>query len=115
MFKEIEIDLASPDNSEFKKLLAENLEGAQSFEIHIWNEETEEIKLILNFGNFKYSQWEYGKIIEGKVTEAFKSFILSLDKPKDTEVYNKMTPFFSIFLDDRFFSEHYGTEIHIRL
>lgn len=34
-----------------------------------------------------------------------------LPKPADTEVYNKMTPFFSIFLDSGFYSSHYGTEL----
>ena len=29
------------------------------------------------------------------------------------EIYNKMTPFFSIFFDNGFSSEHYGTELHV--
>ena len=33
-------------------------------------------------------------------------------KPTDTEIYNKMTPFFNVFLDDRFQSSHYGIENH---
>ena len=40
--------------------------------------------------------------------------ILDMPKPTDVEIYNKMTPFFNIFLDDYDFqSSHYGTEIYI--
>jgi hypothetical protein len=35
------------------------------------------------------------------------------EKPSDTEIYNKMTPFFSIFIENGFYSEHDGTEFHI--
>ena len=30
-----------------------------------------------------------------------------------TEIYNKMTPFFNVFLDDKFQSCHYGTELYL--
>ena len=53
----------------------------------------------------------YGKIIAGKVTPDFTAFLLGLPKPTDTEVYNKMTPFFTIALDNGFWSAHYGTEL----
>ena len=39
--------------------------------------------------------------------------LLDLPKPTDTEIYNKMTPFFNVFLDDNFDSSHYGTEIYL--
>lgn len=48
-------------------------------------------------------------MITGEVTSEFINMLLSMEKPKDTEIYNKMTP----FLDDNFQSCHYGTEIHI--
>ena len=47
------------------------------------------------------------------MTPAFIDFLLSLPKPADTEIYNKMTPFFSLFLDTGFSSEHYGTELYL--
>ena len=56
-------------------------------------------------------EWNDGTVIEGKVDPHFKDWILSFPKPHDTELYNKMTPFFSIFLDNGFGSEHYGTEL----
>lgn len=33
--------------------------------------------------------------------------------PEDSELYDKMTPFFSIFFDNGFSSEHYGTELFV--
>ena len=39
--------------------------------------------------------------------------LLSQPKPTDTEIENKMTPFFNVFLDDKFQSCHYGTELYI--
>lgn len=39
-------------------------------------------------------------------------FLQHTGKPTDTEIYNKQTPFFSIFLEGCS-SEHYGTELHI--
>lgn len=39
--------------------------------------------------------------------------LLHTAKPSDTEIYNKMTPFFSIFFENGFSSEHYGTKFHI--
>jgi hypothetical protein len=34
-------------------------------------------------------------------------------KPPDIAICNKMTSFFSIFFENGFSSEHYGTEFHI--
>ena len=57
---------------------------------------------------------EERKIIEGEVTPEFVDMILGMPKPTDVEIYNKMTPFFNIFLDDtNFQSCHYGTEIYM--
>ena len=53
-----------------------------------------------------------GAKISGSVTAEFADFILNLPSGNDTEIYNKMTPFFSIFLDNGFASEHYGTELN---
>lgn len=48
------------------------------------------------------------------MTPEFISMILEMPKPTDVEIYNKMTPFFNIFLDDtKFQSSHYGTEIYL--
>ena len=90
--------------------MTEALRGAKSFEIHCWNEEAELLELALQYGNLKDHDWMYGKIVIGKVTPQFIDMLLGLKKPEDTEIYNKMTPFFNVFLDDIFQSCHYGTE-----
>lgn len=108
----IEINLSSSSNEEWRAVMAEKLKGAARFEIHCWNEEQGEIKMALQYGKLKEAEWSYGKVIEGTVTKAFVDFLLTLPKPADTEIYNKMTPFFSILLDNGFSSEHYGTELN---
>ncbi len=99
-------------NDRWKEIIGPHLRKSKSFEIHCWNEETEAIQQALAFGQIKDDDWPYGKVIAGEVTDAFIHYILSAAKPADTEIYHKMTPFFSIFLDDGFSSEHYGTELH---
>ena len=110
--KAIEIDLSLAANEEWNTIMSEKLKSAGRFEIHCWNEEEKEIGMALPYGRLKETGWSYGKVIEGKVTEELAAFLLSIPKPTDTEVYNKMTPFFSIFLDNGFSSEHYGTELN---
>ena len=65
------------------------------------------------YGSLKDDDWQYGKIITGNVTPEFVQMLLGQPKPADTEIYNKMTPFFNVFLDDKFQSCHYGTELYI--
>ena len=108
----IEIDDTSDSNEEWKKIMSVKLENASRFEIHCWKEEYEEIEMALRYGSLRETEWEFGSIIEGPVTDEFKDYLLSLPKPVDTGIYNKMTPFFSIFLDNGFSSEHYGTELN---
>ncbi len=69
----------------------------------------------MQYGTLKESDWKYGKIIAGIVTPVFASMLLHMPKPAGTEIYNKMTPFFNVFLDDCFFSSHYGTEVYIKI
>lgn len=111
---EIQIgDNSLKDNHYWKKLISMFAVAGLKFEIHCWNEETEEIKGALAFGKEKTSDWAFGRIIEGIIDEKFIEMIHHTIKPQDTEIYNKMTPFFSIFIENGFYSEHYGTEIHI--
>ncbi len=108
----IDLDYLAKTNDEWKSIMAEKLETAEWFEIHCWSDEAQEIKTALKFGKVKPSSWRGGTIIEGLVTKEFKSHILSTPKPTDTEIYNKMTPFFTIHLSNGFWSEHYGTELN---
>lgn len=108
----IEIDTTAPNNKEWRRLMEAHLKTATHYEIHCWNEEEREIALALRQGKMQRSKWEFGKVIAGPVNRKFSTWLLGLPKPTDTEIYNKMTPFFSIFLDNGFSSEHYGTELN---
>lgn len=107
----VELDGTEESNSKWLAYMSEALKTAQTFEIHCWNEETGCIDLALRYGKQKNSDWRYGKIIAGDVTPEFIEFLFGLPKPADTEVCNKMTPFFTIELDNGFWSSHYGTEL----
>ena len=52
-------------------------------------------------------------VIQGRITKEFLSYLTESSKPNDTEIYNKMTPFFTIIFGNKLHSEHYGTEIII--
>ena len=108
--KSMTFDRSEKDNSKWIELISGYLATAKTFEIHCWNEETEWIGLALQYGKLKDDDWKYGKIIAGTVTPQFVQMLLNLPKPTDTEIENKMTPFFNVFLDDSFQSCHYGTE-----
>ncbi len=113
-YEEICFDGAEPDNAKWLALISEKMKTAKTFEIHCWNEETEWIELALQYGALKDTDWRHGKIITGLVTEEFTKMLLKLPKPTDTEIYNKMTPFFNVFLDDSFQSCHYGMENYVK-
>ena len=115
-YSQIEIQLMDnylKDNCYWKKLISRFAMVGLKFEIHCWREETEEIKAALEFGKKKITDWELGTIIEGIIDDTFINMLHNTTKPSDTKIYNKMTPFFSIFIENGFSSEHYGTEIHI--
>ena len=113
-FQDLYLDGTEPDNTRWKALLKPYLQKAKRFEIHCWNEETEWIQLALRYGGLKEADWAYGQIISGDVTNEFRQMLLGLPKPADRELYNKMTSFFQIFLDEDFQSCHYGTENYYR-
>lgn len=83
------------------------------FEIHCWYDEQQPIALARRFGLQAASGWHGGVVIRGRITREFLAFLTDLPKPDDIEIYNKMTPFFTIQLGDRLYSEHYGTEMTI--
>lgn len=106
---------AERDDARWKALVRERLQTAERFEIHCWKDEAEWIDLALQYGALQESGWRDGTVVAGTVTPAFAELLLQLPKPADTEVYNKMTPFFNLFLrggGGTFASSHYGTEIY---
>jgi len=99
------------DYNVWKEVMREELLSASSFDIHCWNEEIESIQLALKYGVKKPFDWNFGQVITGLVTPKFIEFIIGIQKLKDTELSKIMTPFFSIFLNTGFSSEHYGSEL----
>lgn len=108
----VTLDGRDADNSRWIALIEPWLARAKRFEIHCWSDEEGIFALALPFGTEQETDWQYGRIAAGDVTPAFREMLLTLPKPTDTELYNKMTPFFNVFLDD-FQSCHYGTELFI--
>ncbi len=102
------------DYLQWIELLKTAISSAKVFEIHCWNEENEWIEFALKYGTLKESDWKYGKIITGEVTPEFINMLLKMPKAQDTDIFNKITPFFNIFLDDIFQSSHYGTELYMK-
>ena len=112
-FEEVTLDRSETDNSKWLSYITAALKNVKTFEIHCWNEETEWIELALRSGRLKEDDWQHGKIITGDVTPEFVQMLLGQPKPTDTEIDNKMTPFFNVFLGDKFQSCHYGTELYL--
>ena len=112
-YEMVTLDRSEKDSSKWLSYITAALNGAKTFEIHCWNEESEWIELALQYGCLKDDDWRHGKIIVGDVTSEFVQMLISQPKPADTEIYNKMTPFFNVFLDDKFQSCHYGTELYL--
>ena len=109
----VTLDRSETDNARWLSYITAALKDAKTFEIHCWNEETEWIELALRYGRLKDDDWQYGRIITGDITPEFVQMLLEQPKPTDTEIDNKMTPFFNVFLDDKFQSCHYGTELYV--
>ena len=97
---------------DWKAVLSHRLKTAHVFAVHCWAEEAAAITLALEHGTEQPSKWEKGKIIAGPVTEAFREMLLSQPQPTPDETGARNTPFFTIALDNGFWSEHYGTELH---
>ena len=98
------------DNVLWRQVMEGNLRESARFEIHCWTEETEELRAALRFGAPADAGWQWGTVVRGAVTPEFIRYLLSLPKPA-RDVYNKMTPFFTIALSNGFWSEHYGTQL----
>ena len=50
-------------------------------------------------------------VVNGIITYDFIAFLTGGKKPKNSQGYNKMTPFYIVRLGKSFSSEQYGTEI----
>ena len=87
----------------------------QTFSIHCWSDEIDEINHALLYGSIQDSDWAYGAIISGKVTPGIIDFILSYESALCSKIgtYEKMTPFF-MWCWNHIPSVHYGRKISIK-
>lgn len=109
----IEITMNTTDNRWWKRLILLFAQPGTPFEIHCWQDELQWIAAAQQFGTVQPSPSGFnGVVIAGVVTQPLIDFLQHTVKPADTEICNKQTPLFSIFLNG-FSSEHYGTELHI--
>lgn len=101
------------NNRWWKDLFIHYASMGETFEIRCWDEEIESINLISKFGTVEKSKTTKEIIITGYITNEFIDLIVKEEMPKDQNIYNKMTRFFTINIDKSFSSAHYGTEIYI--
>ena len=109
----IEVDRNYPDKKWWNEIVRACAVVGDPFEIHCWSDERVETKAALQFGHKVTSSWSGGTVIQGRITKEFLSYLTESKKPQDTEIYNKMTPFFTIVFGNTLHSSHYGTEIVI--
>ena len=102
-----------PDKKWWNEIVRACAVVGDPIEIHCWSDEREETKAALQFGHKVTSSWSGGTVIQGRITKEFLSYLTESKKPQDTEIYNKMTPFFTIVFGNTLHSSHYGTEIVI--
>ena len=109
----IEVDRNYLDKKWWNEIVKACAIVGDPFEIHCWSDERTETKAALQFGHKVTSSWSGGTVIQGRITKEFLSYLTESKKPQDTEIYNKMTPFFTIVFGNTLHSSHYGTEIVI--
>ena len=97
----------------WKKLVEHFIKVGEAFEIRCWKEETDEIKQASLYGNPTEDNYEVS--VKGVVTAELLAELLS-EEPSDKSIYNKMTKYFTINVENDkcfFCSAHYGTEMYL--
>ncbi len=97
----------------WKKLIGHFMSVGDPFEIRCWKEEITEIAKASVFGTATEEKNEVS--IKGWVTQALRRELLE-EEPAEKMVYNKMTSYFTIHVNNSLcdlWSGHYGTEMQI--
>ncbi len=97
----------------WKNIVSRFFSPGDKLEIRCWREETEKIKQASLYGEPCIDNYEVS--IKGRVTEEFLAELQS-DEPSDKSLYNKMTKYFTINMENErcsFCSAHYGTEMYL--
>ncbi len=97
----------------WKEIIQHFVKQGDEFEIRCWNEEHDEIKKALTYGSLFQDGSNYETSIKGIVTEQMIKELFIMPEPTDKTIYNKMTDFFTLFVKNKIFSEHYGTELYL--
>ena len=97
----------------WRKIVEHFVNVGDAFEIRCWKEEVDEIRQTSLYGNSTEDKNEVS--IKGVVTAELLAELLS-EEPSDKSIYNKMTKYFTINVEnERCFlcSAHYGTEMYL--
>ena len=97
----------------WRKVVKHFVNVGDAFEIRCWKEEVDEIRQTSLYGNSTEDKNEVS--IKGVVTAELLAELLS-EEPIDKSIYNKMTKYFTINVEnERCFlcSAHYGTEMYL--
>lgn len=97
----------------WKKIIQHFVKQGDEFEIRCWNEEYEEIKKALSYGHLSQDGSDTETSIKGIVSEDMIKELLTMPKPVDKTIYNKMTDFFTFHIENKICSAHYGTEMYL--
>jgi len=84
----------------WKKIIQYFVKPGDEIEIRCWNEEKEEIKKAMSYGRPIQIESNFQTAIKGIVTEQMIKEFLTLPEPVDKVVYNKMTEFFTILVEN---------------
>ena len=97
----------------WRKIVEHFVNVGDAFEIRCWKEETDEITHASLYGNPTEDNYEVS--VKGVVTAELLAELLS-EEPSDKSIYNKMTKYFTINVENDkcfFCSAHYGTEMYL--
>lgn len=97
----------------WRKIVEHFVNVGDAFEIRCWKEEVDEIRQTSLYGNSTEDKNEVS--IKGVVTAELLAELLS-EEPSDKSIYNKMTKYFTINVENDkcfFCSAHYGTEMYL--
>ena len=97
----------------WRKIVEHFVNVGDAFEIRCWKEELDEIRQASLYGNPTEDRNEVS--VKGVVSAKLLAELLS-EEPSDKSIYNKMTKYFTINVENDkcfFCSAHYGTEMYL--
>ena len=107
----ITADQSVKDNQWWRDLFQICAKTGDYFEIHCWQDEKTELRLAEDYGDIACYSIPDMKIVHGTISDRLLAYLEYVSKPRDSECYNKMVPFYTVRIGNHFSSEKYGTEI----